>query len=739
MPKTNLFALVGVDSPVSFDAAAFWAGVPEARKRKVPIGATASGGPVLHDLDGSILYLQGPQVSGKSELLRAVTLGLMLTHSPAELNFVLLDVTTDHTFVDLTSAPHVLTCLERDDVYGALGSRLQTALTGEVERRSAGAVGADLVIVVDGFSGMTQDWYQTLTWVAEMGRKVGVHVILGGQAEGPQMLMRTVSLTAPGVAVLDGTEFGPCFVSQQQDDLTLLQVAVGRMVGQGMPALDFVKPPPTRPLLSSLGTSAETLSGPIGISDDPYNGGYQVINAELSQLDGHAVVVGAHGSGKSTFLRTLVQALAAGRSWSEVQFYGLDFTHGELEKLLVLPHCRAMVSSADATLLGQVTNVLGELLTRRQAAFRKAGVHSVAEYRTYVEARGTVDAEPADVVVVIDGWTGAALNEYVRWHVIDFVNRGADFGVHVVLTVNRWSEMAPEFYGGFAAKFELQLTEPGTSMWSDYPAVRPTAPGECVNKPGRLFQVATPDLTEWPADGPAKIAQLPALVPYEQLGGANKRIPLGLVEGDHSVAYAGDYQHFLCFGGQESGRSSVVRAVLRGITESTEPTDTLIALIDYRRSNLGYLKSDHLLAYIPSRTAADDAIRDIVASLKKRLGAEHWSGPQLYLVIDDYELVRPYGSPDNDPLKPLLPLLPHAAQIGLHLVLAAPAGLHPRVKTALDENIPAAERTVLALDGATTTPLPVSGHVPLRLPVGRGVLSTPAGEQTIQVGWIPRD
>jgi hypothetical protein len=42
-----------------------------------------------------------------------------------------------------------------------------------------------------------------------------------------------------------------------------------------------------------------------------------------------------------------------------------------------------------------------------------------------------------------------------------------------------------------------------------------------------------------------------------------------------------------------------------------------------------------------------------------------WSGPDLYVVVDDTELVSPGGS---DPLEPLREFLPQAKDVGLHLV-----------------------------------------------------------------------
>ena len=48
-----------------------------------------------------------------------------------------------------------------------------------------------------------------------------------------------------------------------------------------------------------------------------------------------------------------------------------------------------------------------------------------------------------------------------------------------------------------------------------------------------------------------------------------------------------------------------------------------------------------------------------------------WTGPELYMLVDDYDLVAGSG---GNPLAPLVDLLPQARDIGLHLILTRRAG-----------------------------------------------------------------
>ena len=48
-----------------------------------------------------------------------------------------------------------------------------------------------------------------------------------------------------------------------------------------------------------------------------------------------------------------------------------------------------------------------------------------------------------------------------------------------------------------------------------------------------------------------------------------------------------------------------------------------------------------------------------------------WRGPELYLMVDDYDLV---ATSAGNPLAPLLDVLPHSRDIGLHVIIARASG-----------------------------------------------------------------
>lgn len=181
---------------------------------RVPIGVGPGGEQVELDLKESAYGGMGPHGlvigatgSGKSELLRTLVLALAVTHSPEQLNLVLVDFKGGATFLGLHDLPHtaaVITNLQ-DDL--TLVDRMYDALSGELNRRQEMLRDAGnlanvreyerlrarnpqleplpwLVVVCDEFSEMlTQkpDFAELFAAIGRLGRSLGVHLLLASQ------------------------------------------------------------------------------------------------------------------------------------------------------------------------------------------------------------------------------------------------------------------------------------------------------------------------------------------------------------------------------------------------------------------------------------------------------------------------------------------------------------------------------------------------------------------------------
>src|SRR5690606_14264842 len=106
------------------------------------IGNADNGSPVHLDIKESAQQGMGPHGlvigasgSGKSEFLRTLVLGLAMTHSPDQLNMVLVDFKGGAAFAGMAGMPHVSAVITNLADELTLVDRMQDALSGEMVRR----------------------------------------------------------------------------------------------------------------------------------------------------------------------------------------------------------------------------------------------------------------------------------------------------------------------------------------------------------------------------------------------------------------------------------------------------------------------------------------------------------------------------------------------------------------------------------------------------------------------------
>ena len=149
-------------------------------------------------------------------------------------------------------------------------------------------------------------------------------------------------------------------------------------------------------------------------------------------------------------------------------------------------------------------------------------------------------------------------------------------------------------------------------------------------------------------------------------------------------------------------------------------------------------------AYGASASAATQTIIDTVRTLEQRLPGPEitpaqlaarswWDGPEIFLVIDDLDLVSEIA------LAPLLELLPHARDVGLHLVLARKSGgigraLFGQFLSAVRDLQPA----LLLLD-ADRDEGAIFGIKPTALPPGRGQWVVRGAAKGLAQVYVPHE
>ncbi|WP_436777677.1 type VII secretion protein EccCa [Yinghuangia sp. YIM S09857] len=578
---------------------------------------------------------------------------------------------------------------------------------------------------------------------------------------------------------------------------TVLDVIVRRMAGQGPPAHQVWLPPLVEsPALDSLFTSIMPLTAtpdrglaaagwagngrltaPVGVVDKPFEQRRDLMYIDLAGAAGHVLIVGGPRSGKSTLARTLIASLALTHTPAEAQFYCLDFGGGGLSSLNELPHVGGVAGRLDAEMARRIVSEVAGIVDRREELFRAQGIDSIATYRQR-RARGQLPDELwGDVFLVVDGWM-TVKNEFdaLEATITEIATRGLGYGVHVVVTAGRWPELRPALKDQIQTRLELRLGEPMESEVDRRIAVNvPTdAPGRGLTPEGLHFLAALPrvdgsgdpsDLadgaadfvarvkTAWTAPAAPRVRMLPRLLPYEQLPTPDtvpgRPVPVGIDEAALEPVFL-DFTaepSFVLFGEGESGKSGFLRTVARGISERYTPAEARIIAVDYRRSLLGAVPETHLLHYVAAGPALGPAVTQVCDSLSRRIPGPEvtqeqlrnrswWSAPDVFFLIDDYDLV---ASSSGNPLTPLLEYLPLSRDVGLHLVIARSSGGASRAlyEPVMQKLLDLGTGGLLLSGNRDEGPL-IGGVRPTRLPPGRGqLISRRRGTQTIQTAWLP--
>ncbi|MCW3842884.1 type VII secretion protein EccCb [Micromonospora yasonensis] len=500
---------------------------------------------------------------------------------------------------------------------------------------------------------------------------------------------------------------------------TVAEVLVDALAGQGPPAHQIWLPPLTAsPSVDALagplavyparGLTVQdvllrgALRVPVGLADKPYEQRQDVLWLDLYGGNGHVAVVGGPGSGKSTALRTLITSLALSHTPAEVQVYCLDLGGGQLSTLRGLPHVGGVAGRADSAAIRRTVGEMATLLDNRRRSFPAAGT-DMAAYRRRL-AVGTVDDPFGDVFLVVDGWDRLR-SEYddLEQALTLIALHGLPCGIHLVAATGRWTDLRSVIRDSFGTRLELRLRDPGDSAISRRAAANvPTArPGHGITSDALHFLIAPPapvdgdpaDLVDrvaaaWAGPPAPRVRMLPAVVPFSAIEdvrdeGRPWALPIGLAEADLrpvTVDFEAD-PHVLVFGDAGSGKSTFLRLLATTIAARFTPAQARLVIVDYRRSLLDAVPTEHLLSYCGSSTQTSD-LQEVAHAMRNRLPGPDvtpeqlrdrswWRGPECFVLVDDYELVAMSSA---NPLAPLVDLLPAARDIGLHLILTRRGG-----------------------------------------------------------------
>lgn len=495
-------------------------------------------------------------------------------------------------------------------------------------------------------------------------------------------------------------------LTRPDTSLTVVEAAVERTRDDDRAVRPVWLPPlPERLALGSVvdrATARDTaLTFAMGLVDDPEHQAQDPWLLDLTRAGGHATIVGAPQTGRSTMLRTIAASLSLSYTPREVAIYGMDLTTGGLQRIEGFPHVGGVATRSNRDRLRRLLEELAGMLAMREIVFRDRGIDSMAQLRSMHAAGRVPELPAADIVLLVDGY-GAIRQDFeeLEDQFVEIMMRASSFGIHLVLGLTRWNELRMAHQALFGTRIELRLNEPADSSIDRKLAALLTAdrPGRVLLDNKQIAQVALPVLDVVPDDevaeeleelakrtaeswsGPsaAPIRLLPLTLSPDDLPPAFEEpdvVPLGLRQDTMETAvwdFRGEDQHLLAFGDTKSGKSTLLRTIAVGLMERFTHEELAIAVIDPRGRVPGIIGDEYLAAHARNAAQARGLCTTIASELEKRPGLDpkaRAQSPRIVLLIDDYDIV---GAGGTDPLAPLLPHLPNARDLDLHLVLTRP-------------------------------------------------------------------
>ncbi|MDT0304701.1 type VII secretion protein EccCa [Streptomonospora wellingtoniae] len=558
---------------------------------------------------------------------------------------------------------------------------------------------------------------------------------------------------------------------------TLISAALDRLVGHGPPAREIWLPPLDVPLridelLAMVGvhlpeggllwTEAGRLDVPLGIVDRPFEHTRLPLKAELGGAGGHVGIAGGPQSGKSTALALMMTTLAVLNTPRQVQFYCIDCGGGVLQTLSGLPHVGSVAARTEERRIVRTILELHELLTNREAQFAEHGIDSMATYRRRRAAGEFADDPYGDVFLVVDGW-GTIRQEFADHvsSILQLVQRGLNYGIHVVVASPRWADFHTGLRDLLGTRFELRLGDPvdsivhmraaqtvpriaGRGITEDkyhFLTGLPRADGgnDPVTLSAGVGDIVTRVTDAW-GEGPKApaVRTLPAILHARDLPASKLtkdgglKVSLG-VEGRRMKPFWHDFStapHMIVVGDTETGKTTLVRHITNAIRKHYDAETARVVVVDQRRQLFDAVPREMQLGYAVTNESMQEMMQAAAGAMRERLPGpditperlrrrDWWTGPELFIVVDDYEMVSGSGP---SPLAPLQPMLSQGAEIGMHLILVHAAGgfsratTDPVIRTMIDGNAPAVLFSAPQSEGV------LFGNIrPRRMPPGRAL------------------
>lgn len=579
-----------------------WDSNNSAKSLAAPIGVVAGGDIFSLDIHESYHgchgLVAGTTGSGKSEFLQAFVLSLAINFSPKEVAFVLVDFKGGDMARPFMAKPfspalpHLAATIS--NLSGNILYRALVSLEAEIKSRqrlfneSAATLGVDkldinsyhkyfkggrlstplphLVIIIDEFAQLkTQqpDFLVQLINVAQVGRSLGIHLILATQKPGgivdPQIMSNSrfkvclkvadkqdsidminkpdsAMIKNPGRLFLQvgydeiyeciqsgysGADYIPTKTYMPDEEITVqmtdntatvvhsakidltgdksdktqLEAVVAEIVALGQKRNSYVKPLWLEMLaekieLADLAKEQKGLcQATVGMVDYVRMQEQKTLTIDFTKI-GHIALYGAGGTGKTTFLHTLVYSMvnAYGYEPDELNIYTLDFGGRNLGYLDTLPHSGGVVFADEEHKLAELVSILYDLIDERKRLFASSNCGTFTDYRAISQV--TLPA----ILVLIDNYASFR-DKYMDLadSLTEIISAGKTFGIYFVITGSTRNSIYYKVTEHISTYLILRMNDPNTYL--DILNLRPPVTPENIS--GRGITVINREVVEF--------------------------------------------------------------------------------------------------------------------------------------------------------------------------------------------------------------------------------------------------
>ena len=389
----------------------------------------------------------------------------------------------------------------------------------------------------------------------------------------------------------------------------------------------------------------KSLSILLGMADIPQAQKQEAVSINLAK-DGHVLLYGSPGTGKTTFLQSAGMDLARKFSPKDLTMYLMDFGTNGLAPLSKLPQVADIMPLDQTEKISKFVRIMEKELNRRKKLLADYGVGTLELYR---QASGQ---EEQAIVILLDSYEAFKEEAYEAelFKLLVRISReGLSIGVHLLMTAGRQSNLRAQLYSNFKHQLSLPQNEASevrtivgsTSLAMTMEDIKGRAlmkredvdviqlalpvPGDNENQVLNNLRQKVASLQEaWTGQRPSAIPMVPEelmveeflKLPSVQEAIENGQIPIGLeleMVGSVNISLS-KFKHMAYVSNAEDAFDNITHHLLRTILKMP---NVHMMLIDAFQEYESYSKQ--VKTYVGSKKELSDIGNQLIYEIERRL------------------------------------------------------------------------------------------------------------------------